>query len=100
MSASPASPLSKRELKRNSWRPEDAEHKEAIRLLVLHHLRLVIAIACDYLRYQQPFSDLIEEGNMALIKAVSQFDPQSGERLVSALGYQISTAISEFVLLE
>jgi RNA polymerase sigma-32 factor len=71
---------------------------EAIRLLVLHHLRLVVAIACDYLRYQQPFSDLIEEGNMALIRAVSQFDPQSGERLVSALGYQISTAISEFVL--
>lgn len=71
---------------------------EAIQILVSHHLRLVIAIACDYLRYQQPFSDLIEEGNLALLKAVSQFDPESGERLVSALSYHISTAISEFVL--
>ena len=56
---------------------------EAARQLVLSHLRLVISIARGYLGYGLPHADLIQEGNIGLMKAVKRFDPARGVRLVS-----------------
>lgn len=56
---------------------------DAARQLVLSHLRLVIAIARGYLGYGLPHADLIQEGNIGLMKAVKRFDPGRGVRLVS-----------------
>jgi RNA polymerase sigma-32 factor len=56
---------------------------DAARRLVLSHLRLVIAISRGYLGYGLPHADLIQEGNIGLMKAVKRFDPGRGVRLVS-----------------
>ena len=56
---------------------------EAARHLVLSHLRLVVALARGYLGYGLPHADLIQEGNIGLMKAVKRFDPDRGVRLVS-----------------
>ncbi|MCU0933815.1 MAG: sigma-70 family RNA polymerase sigma factor, partial [Thiobacillaceae bacterium] len=56
---------------------------EAARQLVLSHLRLVVAIARGYLGYGLPHADLIQEGNVGLMKAVKRYDPERGVRLVS-----------------
>ena len=56
---------------------------DAARQLVLSHLRLVISIARGYLGYGLPHADLIQEGNIGLMKAVKRFDPSVGVRLVS-----------------
>src|SRR5216684_4534117 len=56
---------------------------EAARSLVLSHLRLVVAVARGYLGYGLPHADLIQEGNIGLMKAVKRFDPERGVRLVS-----------------
>ena len=58
------------------------EDLEAARQLVLSHLRLVVAIARGYLGYGLPQADLIQEGNIGLMKAVKRFDPERGVRLV------------------
>ena len=71
---------------------------EAARQLVLSHLRLVVAIARGYLGYGLPHADLIQEGNIGLMKAVKRFDPERGVRLVSFAVHWIRAEIHEFVL--
>jgi RNA polymerase sigma-32 factor len=71
---------------------------EAARQLVLSHLRLVVAIARGFMGYGLPHGDLIQEGNIGLMKAVKRFDPERGVRLVSFAVHWIRAEIHEFVL--
>ncbi|MBK7662365.1 MAG: RNA polymerase sigma factor RpoH [Candidatus Methylophosphatis roskildensis] len=71
---------------------------EAARALVLSHLRLVIAVARGYLGYGLPHADLIQEGNVGLMKAVKRFDPDRGVRLVSFAIHWIKAEIHEYIL--
>jgi len=71
---------------------------EAARQLVLSHLRLVISIARGYLGYGLPHADLIQEGNIGLMKAVKRFDPTRGVRLVSFAMHWIKAEIHEYIL--
>jgi RNA polymerase sigma-32 factor len=66
--------------------------------LVLSHLRLVVSIARQYLGYGLPHGDLIQEGNVGLMKAVKRFDPEQGVRLVSYAMHWIKAEIHEYVL--
>lgn len=66
--------------------------------LVLSHLRLVVAIARGYLGYGLPHADLIQEGNVGLMKAVKRFDPTRGVRLVSFAMHWIKAEIHEYIL--
>lgn len=71
---------------------------EAARQLVLAHLRYVVRVARGYLGYGLPLSDLIQEGNIGLMKAVKRFDPSMGVRLVSFAVHWIKSEIHEYVL--
>jgi RNA polymerase sigma-32 factor len=71
---------------------------EAARALVLSHLRFVVHIARGYLGYGLPVGDLIQEGNVGLMKAVKRFDPDMGVRLVSFAVHWIRAEIHEFVI--
>ena len=71
---------------------------DAARQLVLSHLRLVVSIARGYLGYGLPHADLIQEGNIGLMKAVKRFDPAHGVRLVSFAMHWIKAEIHEYVL--
>jgi len=71
---------------------------EAARGLVLSHLRLVVALARGYLGYGLPHADLIQEGNIGLMKAVKRFDPDRGVRLVSFAIHWIKAEIHEYIL--
>ncbi len=71
---------------------------EAARLLVLSHLRFVVHIAKSYQGYGLPQADLIQEGNVGLMKAIKRFDPSMGVRLVSFAVHWIKAEIHEFVL--
>jgi RNA polymerase sigma-32 factor len=66
--------------------------------LVMSHLRLVVAVARNYLGYGLPHADLIQEGNIGLMKAVKRFDPERGVRLVSFALHWIKAEIHEFIL--
>jgi RNA polymerase sigma-32 factor len=74
------------------------EDLDAARQLVLSHLRLVVAIARGYLGYGLPHADLIQEGNIGLMKAVKRFDPDRGVRLVSFAIHWIKAEIHEYIL--
>jgi RNA polymerase sigma-32 factor len=76
----------------------DQQDLEAARGLVLSHLRLVVAIARGYLGYGLPHADLIQEGNIGLMKAVKRFDPERGVRLVSFAIHWIKAEIHEYIL--
>jgi RNA polymerase sigma-32 factor len=71
---------------------------EGARRLVLAHLRYVVRVARGYLGYGLPLGDLIQEGNVGLMKAVKRFDPTMGVRLVSFAAHWIRAEIHEFVL--
>lgn len=71
---------------------------EAARGLVLAHLRFVVHIARSYSGYGLPLADLIQEGNVGLMKAVRRFDPEVGVRLVSFAVHWIKAEIHEFVI--
>ncbi len=71
---------------------------ESARHLVLSHLRLVVAVARGYLGYGLPHADLIQEGNIGLMKAVKRFDPERGVRLVSFAIHWIKAEIHEYIL--
>ena len=71
---------------------------EAARHLVLSHLRLVVAVSRNYLGYGLPQADLIQEGNIGLMKAVRRFDPERGVRLVSFALHWIRAEIHEYIL--
>jgi RNA polymerase sigma-32 factor len=71
---------------------------EAAQQLVLSHLRLVVAVSRKYLGYGLPQADIIQEGNVGLMKAVRRFDPERGVRLVSFALHWIRAEIHEYVL--
>jgi RNA polymerase sigma-32 factor len=76
----------------------DNEDLEAARRMVLSHLRLVVSIARGYLGYGLPHGDLIQEGNVGLMKAVKRFDPDRGVRLVSFAMHWIKAEMHEYIL--
>ena len=76
----------------------DNNDLEAARQLVMSHLRLVVSISRQYLGYGLPHGDLIQEGNVGLMKAVKRFDPDQGVRLVSYAMHWIKAEIHEYVL--
>lgn len=79
-------------------RYRDDEDLDAARDLVMAHLRFVVHIAKGYTGYGLPLNDLIQEGNVGLMKAVKRFDPEYGVRLVSFAVHWIRAEIHEFVL--
>ena len=83
---------------RLATRFREEEDLDAARQLVLSHLRLVVSIARGYLGYGLPHADLIQEGNIGLMKAVKRFDPSHGVRLVSFAMHWIKAEIHEYVL--
>ncbi|MGB5246935.1 MAG: RNA polymerase sigma factor RpoH [Woeseia sp.] len=90
--------ISKEDEQALSRRFRDEEDLEAARELVLAHLRFVVHIAKGYMGYGLPLGDLIQEGNIGLMKAVKRFDPEYGVRLVSFAVHWIRAEIHEFVL--
>jgi RNA polymerase sigma-32 factor len=76
----------------------DENNIDAARQLVLSHLRVVVAIARGYKGYGLPQADLIQEGNIGLMKAVKRYDPERGVRLVSFAVHWIKAEIHEFIL--
>lgn len=70
----------------------------AAQQLVMSHLRLVVSIARGYLGYGLPHADLIQEGNIGLMKAVKRFNPQQGVRLVSYAIHWIKAEMHEYIL--
>ena len=78
------------------WR--NGEDVDAARQLVMSHLRLVVAVSRNYQGYGLPQGDLIQEGNVGLMKAVRQFDPERGVRLVSFALHWIKAEIHEYIL--
>ena len=76
----------------------DNNDVDAAGKLVLSHLRLVVSIARQYLGYGLPHGDLIQEGNVGLMKAVKRFDPDQGVRLVSYAMHWIKAEIHEYIL--
>ncbi|MDF1484820.1 RNA polymerase sigma factor RpoH [Ramlibacter sp. H39-3-26] len=71
---------------------------EAAGKLVMSHLRLVVSVSRQYLGYGLPHGDLIQEGNIGLMKAVKRFDPDQGVRLVSYALHWIKAEIHEYIL--
>lgn len=71
---------------------------EAAQRLVLSHLRFVVRIAKGYTGYGLPVADLIQEGNIGLMKAVKRFDPEKGVRLVSFAVHWVRSEIHEYVI--
>ena len=79
-------------------RLREKEDLSAARDLVLSHLRLVVAVARNYMGYGLPQADLIQEGNVGLMKAVRRFDPGRGVRLASFAIHWIKAEIHEYIL--
>ena len=90
--------LSKEDEQALAARFRESEDLEAARDLVMAHLRFVVHIAKGYTGYGLPLADLIQEGNVGLMKAVKRFDPEVGVRLVSFAVHWIRAEIHEFVL--
>ena len=77
---------------------KDSNDLDAAGRLVMSHLRLVVSISRQYLGYGLPHGDLIQEGNVGLMKAVKRFDPDQGVRLVSYAMHWIKAEIHEYIL--
>jgi RNA polymerase sigma-32 factor len=90
--------LSQEEETELAWRLRRDEDLDAARALILSHLRFVVHIARGYSGYGLQLADLIQEGNVGLMKAVKRFDPAVGVRLVSFAVHWIRAEIHEFVL--
>ena len=90
--------LSREHEKELALRLRDEGDLEAARELVMSHLRFVVHIARGYLGYGLPIGDLVQEGNVGLMKAVKRFDPNVGVRLVSFAVHWIRAEIHEYVL--
>ena len=90
--------LSAEEEVRLARRFRETEDLGAARQMVLSHLRLVVSVARGYLGYGLPHADLIQEGNIGLMKAVKRFDPERGVRLVSFAVHWIRAEMHEFIL--
>lgn len=78
------------------WR--DHQDPEAARLLVLSNLRAVVKIAGEFRSYHANFADLVQEGNMGLIRALDRYDPDRGTRFLSYAGWWIRACIKEYLL--
>ncbi len=79
-------------------RLHDESDLDAARQLIMSHLRLVVSISRQYLGYGLPHADLIQEGNVGLMKAVKRFDPERGVRLVSFAVHWIKAEIHEYII--
>ena len=79
-------------------RLRDQDDLTAASSLVMSHLRLVVSVARNYLGYGLPQADLVQEGNVGLMKAVRRFDPERGVRLVSFALHWIRAEIHEYIL--
>ena len=90
--------LSVSDEQRLARRLRDHEDLDAARDLVLSHLRFVVHIARGYMGYGLPLGDLVQEGNIGLMKAVKRFDPDVGVRLVSFAVHWVRAEIHEYVL--
>lgn len=77
---------------------KEEEDLEAARVLIMSHLRLVVSIARRFNGYGLPFGDLIQEGNVGLMKAVKRYDYENGARLVSFAVHWIKAEMHEYVL--
>ncbi len=90
--------LTAEEEKKLAERLRDDDDLEAARHLVMSHLRFVLYIAQSYRGYGLPEADLIQEGNIGLMKAIKRFDPTVGVRLISFAVHWIRAEIHEFIL--
>ena len=90
--------LSQQEETALARRLRDHEDLDAARQLIVSHLRVVVSVARGYLGYGLPQADLIQEGNIGLMKAVKRFDPERGVRLVSFAVHWIRAEMHEFIL--
>ena len=90
--------LSREEEHELAVRLREDDDLEAAQRLILSHLRFVVHIARGYTGYGLPLSDLVQEGNVGLMKAVKRFDPKVGVRLVSFAVHWIRAEIHEYVL--
>src|SRR3990167_7841188 len=90
--------LTQEEESRFARRLRDDGDVESAGRLVLSHLRLVVSVSRQYLGYGLPHGDLIQEGNVGLMKAVKRFDPEQGVRLVSYALHWIKAEIHEYIL--
>lgn len=76
----------------------DHQDLEAAQSLIIHHLKFVVHIARGFSGYGLPLGDLIQEGNIGLMKAVKRFDPQHGVRLISFAVHWIKSEIHEYIV--
>ena len=90
--------LSAEEERELAMRLQQGGDLEAARQLVMSHLRFVVHVAKSYAGYGLPQADLVQEGNIGLMKAVKRFDPSVGVRLVSFAVHWIKAEIHEYVL--
>ena len=90
--------LSQQEETALARRLRDHEDLDAARQLIVSHLRVVVSVARGYLGYGLQQADLIQEGNIGLMKAVKRFDPERGVRLVSFAVHWIRAEMHEFIL--
>ncbi|MDR0457736.1 MAG: RNA polymerase sigma factor RpoH [Burkholderiaceae bacterium] len=90
--------LTQEEEQRYARELRDSGSVEAAGRMVLSHLRLVVSVSRQYLGYGLPQGDLIQEGNIGLMKAVRRFDPDQGVRLVSYALHWIKAEIHEYIL--
>ena len=90
--------LTPEEEQRYARQLREDDNLEAAGRLVLSHLRLVVSVSRQYLGYGLPQGDLIQEGNVGLMKAVKRFDPNQGVRLVSYALHWIKAEIHEYIL--
>ena len=90
--------LSEEEERSLARRFREEDDLDAARQLVLSHLRFVVRVARGYLGYGLPHGDLVQEGNIGLMKAVKRFDPSVGVRLVSFAVHWIRAEIHEYIL--
>ena len=90
--------LTPQEERAYAQRLRDSGDVEAAGRMVLSHLRLVVSVSRQYLGYGLPQGDLIQEGNVGLMKAVKRFDPDQGVRLVSYALHWIRAEIHEYIL--
>jgi RNA polymerase sigma-32 factor len=79
-------------------RLKESDDLTAAKDLVLSHLRLVVSVARNYMGYGLPQADLVQEGNLGLMKAVKRFDPERGVRLASFAIHWIKAEIHEYIL--
>ncbi len=90
--------LSVAEEKELAFRLRNEEDLDAARMLILHNLRFVIKVARGYNGYGLPLADLVQEGNVGLMKAVKRFDPEMNVRLVSFAVHWIRAEMHEYIL--